>query len=107
MPELPAFDVVKFADALEAARWRRRISWRQVAREAGVTPNITTRLTRHRRPPDVDGLVRLLAWLGTYDLGGYVSVPSGGDPLLALTPGEYRDAGPEPQAAALNEERAS
>jgi transcriptional regulator with XRE-family HTH domain len=105
-PGLPALDVAKLAAALEERRQQRTrrsgkpISWRQVAREAGVSPSTTTRLLKHGQRPDVAGLVRLLAWLGTYDLGAYVAMPDGSDPLLALPPGEYRDAGPALSAVA-------
>jgi hypothetical protein len=57
--------------ALDVRRREKRISFRQIMREAGLRPATTTRLG-HGEPPNADSLIRLLAWLGTTDLGPYI-----------------------------------
>lgn len=57
---------------LDRKRRTLRISGREVLRRSGVCgPSIWTRLSRGGAP-DVDNLVRLLAWLGTTDLAPYI-----------------------------------
>jgi hypothetical protein len=46
-------------------------TWKRVAREAGVSQSTLTRLGKGLRP-DADGLVRLLLWLHTTDVGPYI-----------------------------------
>lgn len=57
--------------ALDRQRRRRRMQWRAVAAEAGVSASTLTRIGQGKRP-DADGLVRLLDWLGTTDLAPYL-----------------------------------
>lgn len=66
-----AFDPDALYVALDRQRRTRRLTWRGVAAEAGVSPSTLTRVGQFKRP-DADGLVRLLAWLGTTDLAPYV-----------------------------------
>jgi transcriptional regulator with XRE-family HTH domain len=56
-------DVGALHGALEAERRSREISWRQLAREAGVSPSTLTRLGNGYRP-DVDAFAKLVRWLG-------------------------------------------
>jgi transcriptional regulator with XRE-family HTH domain len=58
--------------ALDRQRRQRRIQWRQIAREAGVSPSTLTRVGQGRRP-DADGLARLLVWLGSTDLAPFIT----------------------------------
>lgn len=58
--------------ALDRQRRQRRMQWRTVAAESGVSPSTLTRIGQARRP-DADGLVRLLAWLGTTDLAPFIT----------------------------------
>lgn len=48
--------------ALDAERLERRLTWKQVAGEAGVHASTLTRMAQEKRP-DADGLAALLAWL--------------------------------------------
>lgn len=57
--------------ALDRKRRTKRMSWRDVAAEVGVSPSTLSRIGQDKRP-DADGLVRLLLWLGTTDLGPYI-----------------------------------
>jgi transcriptional regulator with XRE-family HTH domain len=56
-------DVAALYAALDAQRRAREISWRQVAKEAGVSPSTITRMKDSNRP-DVDGFAALVGWLG-------------------------------------------
>ena len=49
--------------ALDAAREKRGLSWRQLAKEIGVSPSLLSRLGNGYRP-DADGFVTLTGWLG-------------------------------------------
>jgi transcriptional regulator with XRE-family HTH domain len=57
------FDAMGFYQALDATRKARDLTWRQVAKEAGVTASTLTRMAQGKRP-DVDGLAALTAWSG-------------------------------------------
>lgn len=49
--------------ALDAARDSRGMSWRQLAKEIGVSPSLLSRLNNGYRP-DADGFATLVSWLG-------------------------------------------
>src|SRR5919106_6086488 len=55
-------DVGALYAALDEQRKSRRLSWRQVANKAGVSPSTLTRLAQGKRP-DVDGFASLVRWL--------------------------------------------
>ena len=56
-------DVAGLHAALDAERRSRGISWRQLAKEVGVSPSTLTRLANGHRP-DVDAFAALVHWLG-------------------------------------------
>jgi transcriptional regulator with XRE-family HTH domain len=56
-------DVQALYHAMDAVRAHRRMSWRDVARETGISPSTLTRLGQGHSP-DADGLCSVLAWLG-------------------------------------------
>jgi transcriptional regulator with XRE-family HTH domain len=56
-------DVAALHAALDAERRARDMSWRQLAREVGVSPSTLTRLANGQRP-DVDAFAALVHWLG-------------------------------------------
>ncbi|WP_371781777.1 helix-turn-helix domain-containing protein [Streptosporangium subroseum] len=56
-------DTVALHAALDAQRERRGLSWRQLAKEVGVSPSTMTRLAQGQRP-DVDAFAALVHWLG-------------------------------------------
>ena len=62
MPEAH-LDVLALYAALDTERKTRDISWRQMAKEAGVSPSTLTRMTQEKRP-DVDSFAALVSWLG-------------------------------------------
>lgn len=57
-------DVEALYSALDAERRARGISWRQLAKEVGISPSTLSRLANGYRP-DVDAFAALTAWLGT------------------------------------------
>jgi transcriptional regulator with XRE-family HTH domain len=58
-----AFDHGAFYEALDSTRQARRLTWKQVATEAKVSPSTLTRLGQGKRP-DVDSLAALCGWAG-------------------------------------------
>lgn len=55
-------DVPGLYAALDAERTARRLSWRQLAKEIGVSPSLLSRLGNDLRP-DADGFATLVRWL--------------------------------------------
>jgi transcriptional regulator with XRE-family HTH domain len=65
-------DVEELYLALDRARRGGGLRWRDIAREAGVSPSTLTRIGQGKRP-DADGLIRLMVWLGTPNIGPYIA----------------------------------
>lgn len=57
------FDAAGFFAALDAERLARRLNWKQVAAESGISASTLTRLAQGKRP-DVDSLAALVDWSG-------------------------------------------
>ena len=57
------FDASAFYEALDAQRRSRKLNWKQVAADSGVSASTLTRMAQGKRP-DVDGLAALAAWSG-------------------------------------------
>jgi transcriptional regulator with XRE-family HTH domain len=55
-------DVQGLYAALDAERMARGLSWRQLAKEIGVSPSLLSRLSNDQRP-DADGFATLVRWL--------------------------------------------
>lgn len=55
-------DVRGLYAALDAERLARKLSWRQLAKEIGVSPSLLSRLGNDLRP-DADGFATLVRWL--------------------------------------------
>src|ERR1700761_1970030 len=55
-------DVQGLYAALDAERTTRGLSWRQLAKEIGVSPSLLSRLGNDLRP-DADGFATLVRWL--------------------------------------------
>src|ERR1700742_1760612 len=55
-------DVRALYASLDAARIARNMSWRQLAKEIGVSPSMLSRLGNDLRP-DADGFATLVRWL--------------------------------------------
>lgn len=63
MPKKGQFDSETFYAALDATRQARKSTWKQVAKESGVSASTLTRMAQGKRP-DVDGLAALCSWSG-------------------------------------------
>ena len=63
MPKKGQFDAEAFYAALDATRQSRKLTWKQVAKESGVSASTLTRMSQGRRP-DLDGLAALCSWAG-------------------------------------------
>ena len=57
------FDVAALHAAMDSERCSRRLAWKDVAAESGVSASTLTRLSQGRQP-DVNSLAALTAWLG-------------------------------------------
>lgn len=57
------FDADGFYSALDAVRISRKLTWKDVAAESGVSASTLTRMAQGRRP-DVDSLAALTEWSG-------------------------------------------
>jgi transcriptional regulator with XRE-family HTH domain len=57
------FDGAGFYRALDAVRASRKLNWKQIAEQSGISASTLTRLAQGRRP-DVDSLAALVAWAG-------------------------------------------
>ncbi len=57
------FDAEGFYRALDAERLARKLTWKQVAADSGISASTLTRMAQGRRP-DVDSLAALVAWSG-------------------------------------------
>jgi transcriptional regulator with XRE-family HTH domain len=57
------FDVKSFYSALDSQRQSKRVTWKQVAKESGVSASTLTRMGQGKRP-DVDSMAALIAWSG-------------------------------------------
>jgi len=58
-----SFDASAFFSALDAQRAARRLTWKDVANQSGVSASTLTRMAQGRRP-DVDSLAALITWSG-------------------------------------------
>lgn len=61
--ETTHFDVETFFAGLDGQRQAKKLTWKQVAEETGVSASTLTRMAQGKKP-DVDGLAALLNWSG-------------------------------------------
>ena len=76
-------DVAALYAALDTQRQSRGMSWRQVAKEAGISPSTLTRMTQEKRP-DVDSFAALVSWLGLSADRFLSSTKKPSDPLAEI-----------------------
>ena len=62
-PRTDRFDVAALHATLDSERRSRRLTWKNVAAQSGVSASTLTRLSQGRQP-DVNSLAALTAWLG-------------------------------------------
>ena len=63
MSKTARFDGGAFFAALDAERQARQCTWKQVAKESGISASTLSRMSQGRHP-DVNGLATLAAWSG-------------------------------------------
>lgn len=94
------FDAGAFYESLDSARLARRLNWKQVAAESGVSASTLTRMAQGKRP-DVDGLAALAAWSGL-NADDYIrseEARPAPDPLAQITTYLRSDRNLTPEAA--------
>lgn len=100
------FDADAFYAALDGVRQGRRLNWKQVSAESGVSASTLTRMAQGKRP-DVDGLAALVAWSGL-DADDYVRFADdqrpAPEPLAMISTYLKSDRNLSPQAATALEE---
>ena len=99
------FDASAFYEALDAERQARKLNWKQVAAESGVSASTLTRMAQGKRP-DVDSLAALAAWSGlrTDDFVRSGKTRPEPEPLAKITTYLRSDKNLSPEAArALDE----
>lgn len=79
-----SFDNEKFYAALDRERESRRLTWKQVSEQSGVSASTLTRIAQGKRP-DVDGLAALLAWGGLQADSFMEMTATTPDPLTQIT----------------------
>jgi transcriptional regulator with XRE-family HTH domain len=57
------FNCEAFYEALNSQRMAKRLTWKDVAEQSGISASTLTRMAQGKRP-DVDGLAALLRWSG-------------------------------------------
>jgi len=95
------FDADAFYAALDSQRQSRRLNWKQVAGQAGISASTLTRMAQGKRP-DVDSLAALLAWSGLSADQFVIDAarsPAQADPLAQITAYLRADPHLKPEAA--------
>jgi transcriptional regulator with XRE-family HTH domain len=81
------FDGEAFYSALDGQRQARRITWKKVAEESGVSASTLTRIAQGKRP-DVDSMAALISWSGL-NADSFIRRPQRGgnraEPLAQVT----------------------
>lgn len=101
------FDVMALHSAMDAQRRSRRLAWKDVAEESGVSASTLTRLSQGRQP-DVNSLAALTAWLGmsadNFMHGDSVAKFGAPSPLAQISTIIHRDPHLNPEGTAALEE---
>ena len=106
-PRTNRFDVSALHAALDSERRSRRLAWKDVAAESGVSASTLTRLSQGRRP-DVDSLAALTTWLGMsadhFIRGERIQQFGGASPLAQISSILHQDPHLNPEGSAALEE---
>jgi transcriptional regulator with XRE-family HTH domain len=106
--EREAFDGSAFFAALDGERMARKLNWKTMAREAGVSASTLTRMAQGKRP-DVDTFSALCRWAGL-DADAYMRPRPGTaakdapEPLAAISTYLRSDPNLSPEAAEAMDE---
>ena len=101
------FDVAALHAAMDSERRSRRLTWKNVAVESGVSASTLTRLSQGRQP-DVNSLAALTSWLGIsadhFMRGARVEQFGAASPLAQISTLIHRDPHLSPEGSAALEE---
>lgn len=99
------FDNEGFFVALDRTRQAKRLNWKQVAAQSGVSASTLTRMAQGKRP-DVNGLAALASWSGlnTDDFVRSEAQEGKPEPLAAISTYLRSDRNLTPEAAAALDE---
>ena len=101
------FDVAALRAALDSERRSRRLTWKDVALQSGVSASTLTRLSQGRQP-DVNSLAALTAWLGLsadhFMRAETVSQFGAAGPLAQISSIIHRDPNLNPEGVVALEE---
>lgn len=96
------FDIAGFYAALDAQRAAKRLNWKEVSEESGVSASTLTRMSQGRRP-DIDGLALLLSWSGL-NASDFLPGANSPEPLAEITANLRADRNLKPENAKALEE---
>ena len=101
------FDVDALHAAMDSQRRSRRLTWKDVAAESGVSASTLTRLSQGRQP-DVNSLAALTAWLGMsadhFMRAGHIAQFGAASPLAQISSIIHRDPHLNPEGSVALEE---
>lgn len=99
------FDNEGFYTALDRTRQARKLNWKLVAAQSGVSASTLTRMAQGKRP-DVDGLAALASWSGlsTDDFVRSEAQRAEPEPLAVISTYLRSDRNLTPEAAAALDE---
>jgi transcriptional regulator with XRE-family HTH domain len=94
------FNARAFYEVLSSVVEARSVTWRQVARETGITPSTLTRMGQGRQP-DAASLAALSAWAGLNPAHfvGQQTESARSDSLVVISRALRADPGLQPEAA--------
>ena len=101
------FDVDALHAAMDSERRSRRLTWKEVAAESGVSASTLTRLSQGRQP-DVNNLAAITSWLGMsadhFMRGRQVTQFGAASPLAQISSIIHNDPHLTPEGGAALEE---
>jgi transcriptional regulator with XRE-family HTH domain len=99
------FDASAFFAALDAQRQAKRLTWKDISAQSGVSASTLTRMAQGKRP-DVDGLAALASWSGLNadDFIRSVEARPEPEPLAKITSYLRSDRNLSPEAATALDE---
>lgn len=101
------FDVAALHAAMDSERCSRRLAWKDVAAQSGVSASTLTRLSQGRQP-DVNSLAAVTAWLGIpadhFMRADAVQEFGSASPLAQISSIIHRDPHLNPEGAVALEE---
>ncbi len=99
------FDATAFHAALDSQRQAKKLNWKEVSADSGVSASTLTRMSQGKRP-DVDSLAALLTWSGL-KVDDFIQKDSSigqAEPLAMITAYLRADKNLSPESATALEE---